>query len=90
MNKEDLVNRFISGTKGKYSNYETDGNFLKLHGHIIAQKTDNFLIKINCQGYPTLTTKSTLNLIHGCDLRTKKGELFLNGNKISSSDWYNL
>lgn len=89
MDKKELVNRFVSGTKGKYSNYETDGNFLKLHGHIIAQKTES-TIKINCCGYPTLTTKSTLNLLHGCDLRTKKGELFLNGNKISSSEWYNL
>jgi hypothetical protein len=89
MNKEQLVGRFIAGTKGKYSNYETDGIILKLHGHVIAQKTES-TIKINCCGYPTLTTKSTLNLIHGCDLRTKKGDLFLNGNQISSSEWYNL
>ena len=89
MDKQELVNRFVSGTKGKYSNYETDGNFLKLHGNLIAQKHES-TIRINLCGWNSQTTRTTLNLIHGCDLRTKKGDLFLNGNKISSSEWYNL
>ena len=89
MNKQNLVECFVSGYSAKYSNYKTDGNFLSLHGNIIAKKEDS-TISICLQGWNTLTTKSTLNLIHGVNLRTIKGQLTLNEKPINSNDWYTI
>ena len=89
MNKQNLVECFVSGISAKYSNYETNGNFLKLHGSIIAKK-ENGKISISRCGYNTHTTKTTLNLISGCHVVQKKGELYLNEKPINSMDWYEL
>lgn len=89
MKKQNLVECFVSGKCAKYSNYETDGNFLKLHGSIIAKK-ENGKTSISLCGYNTHTTKTTLNLINGCHIVQKKGELYLNEKPINSNDWYDL
>tara|TARA_B110001454_G_scaffold211239_1_gene226674 strand:+ start:16 stop:285 length:270 start_codon:yes stop_codon:yes gene_type:complete len=89
MSKQTIVNSFISGNKMKYNSYETDGNFLSLHGNIIAKK-ENGHIMISLCGYNTHTTKTTLNLISGCKIRQKNWELFLNDKPINSNDWYEL
>tara|TARA_B100000470_G_scaffold180646_1_gene145273 strand:- start:248 stop:517 length:270 start_codon:yes stop_codon:yes gene_type:complete len=89
MSKQTIVNSFISGNKMKYNSYATDGNFLSLHGNVIAKK-ENGKISICLQGWNTHTTKTTLNLISGCNIRQKNWELFLNDKPINSNDWYEL
>ena len=89
MNKQNLVECFVSGISAKYSNYETDGNFLRLHGNLIAKK-ENGKISISLCGYNTHTTKTTLNLINGCHVVQKKGELYLNEKPLNSNDLYEI
>jgi len=89
MSKQTIVDSFISGNKMKYNSYKTDGNFLSLHGNVIAKK-ENGHIMISLCGYNTHTTKTTLNLISGCNIRQKNWELFLNDKPINSNDWYEL
>ena len=55
------------------------GMALFLHGNAIALVTLNGQIKITTAGYNTKTTKERLNGLPGVNLKTKKGQLQLNG-----------
>jgi hypothetical protein len=55
-----------------------------LYGHKIAFKNDTGFYIDTC-GYPTATTKERLNGLHGVQVNTKKGALFLNGSEWDGS-----
>ena len=58
---------------------------MMLHGNRIAYMTPeepssvSRVICVSTSGYPTQTTKSRLNAIHGIEVKTVKGQLMLNG-----------
>jgi hypothetical protein len=60
---EQIVNAFLAGKKKKIGNYRTDGKTLWLHGHPIANITDDATLVLSDEGYQTPTTKATLNAV---------------------------
>lgn len=75
---------FLSGnTQVRVINGRTE---MLLHGHIIAKKEDGDLW-INLCGWNTPTTRERLNGLPFVSLRTKKGDVFLNGVEIPDSGW---
>lgn len=54
-----------------------DETHLLLHGNLIAWEGP-FGVFVTCAGWPTQTTKSRLNALHGVEIKTVKGQLMLN------------
>lgn len=77
---------FYSGRKWQLSNTRTEAGEMWLHGHKIARLVDGVLYICLC-GWNTLTTRARLNALHGVNLKQIKGEPYLNGVKISASEW---
>lgn len=77
---------FYSGRKWHLSNTRVEDGEMWLHGHKIARLVDGVLYICLC-GWNTLTTRARLNALHGVNLKQIKGEPYLNGVKISTSEW---
>ena len=75
---------FLSGnTQVRKNNGMTE---LLLHGNVIAKK-DCGDLWINLCGWNTPTTRERLNGLPFVSLRTKKGDVFLNGVLIADDKW---
>lgn len=75
---------FLSGnTQVRVNNGRTE---LLLFGNIIAKKEGDDLW-INLCGWNTSTTRERLNGLPFVSLRTKKGDVFLNGVEIPDDKW---
>lgn len=87
---ELAANALIKGFEFRQSNTEvTSDQCLYLHGHRIAW-VDDGILKICLCNWNTLTTRERLNALPGVKLTVRKGELYLNGEKISSVDVYSI
>lgn len=75
-----VVGAFMRGERAISGNTSTDGYSLYLHGNRIAEKFNGRLY-INSCGWDTVTTRERLNGIDGVSVRTKAGQLYLNGEK---------
>lgn len=87
---EDSVKAFLAGRQFCRQNMDTDGEFLKLHGNVIAEKHEDGIL-IGLAGWNTPTTRERLNgllFYLKCNLRigTKKGEPYIYS---WVSDWQN-
>lgn len=82
---EESVNAFYANKRFKKRNTEVYvGEFstqLRLFGHTIAILNDNGLLEITTCGYNTNTTRDRLSALKGVIVRTKLGQLYLNGEK---------
>jgi hypothetical protein len=82
---EESINAFYSKKRFKKRNMEVYvGEFstqLRLHGHTIAILNDNGVLEITTCGYNTNTTRDRLSALKGVTVRTKLGQLYLNGKK---------
>lgn len=77
---------FYSGRRWHLSNARVEAGEMYLHGNKIA-KLENGNLYICLCGWNTLTTRARLNALDGVDLKQIKGEPYLNGVKISTSEW---
>ena len=81
---ENAVNCFYNKVNGNFSNTSviTEGNTTKmfLFENLIA-KLENDKLFITSAGWKSNTTKERLNGLKGVNIFTKKGKLFLNGEK---------
>jgi hypothetical protein len=82
---EESVNAFYANKRFKKRNMEVYvGEFstqLRLHGNTIAILNDNRVLEITTCGYNTNTTRDRLSALKGVIVRTKLGQLYLNGEK---------
>lgn len=87
---KQIVEAFLAGKARKIGNTHTDGSAIYLHGNKIAEKrfadprpegAPAWVIFITTAGWDTNTTKDRLRGLPGADLETKRGVLFLNGQK---------
>jgi hypothetical protein len=82
---EESINAFYANKRFKKRNMEVYvGEFttqLRLNGHTIAILHDNDLLEITTCGYNTNTTRDRLTALKGVTVRTKLGQLYLNGKK---------
>ncbi len=62
MNIDQVAKAFINGNSAACHNSNTDGTEYKLHGHIIAKKTDTGFV-LNWCGWYTRTTANHMNKI---------------------------
>jgi hypothetical protein len=80
---EESINAFYANKRFKKRNMEVYvGEFstqLRLHGHTIAILNDNRVLEITTCGYNTNTTRDRLSALKGVTVRTKLGQLYLNG-----------
>jgi hypothetical protein len=80
---EESVNAFYANKRFKKRNMEVYvGEFstqLRLHGNTIAILNDNRVLEITTCGYNTNTTRDRLSALKGVTVRTKLGQLYLNG-----------
>jgi hypothetical protein len=74
-----------SATKVHFDGITTN---LFLHGHCIARKSPSTGLEINLCGWNTSTTRERLNGLPNVRIYTKKGQVYLNGNLISSNGWF--
>lgn len=87
MNFKQVIQAFENKQSAKSGNYESDSNSLFLFGNEIAKHTDKGVM-FTLSGWNSPTTRKALSQLTGVCLRTVKGELFNNGVKINSTDWY--
>jgi hypothetical protein len=82
---EESVNAFYGNKRFKKRNMEVYvGEFstqLRLFGHTIAILNDNGVLEITTCGYNTNTTRERLSALKDVTVRTKLGQLYLNGEK---------
>jgi hypothetical protein len=82
---EESINAFYANKRFKKRNMEVYvGEFstqLRLHGHTIAILNNNGMLEITTCGYNTNTTRERLSALKGVTVRTKLGQLYLNGEK---------
>jgi hypothetical protein len=80
---EESVNAFYANKRFKKRNMEVYvGEFstqLRLFGHTIAILNNNGVLEITTCGYNTNTTRDRLSALKGVTVRTKLGQLYLNG-----------
>lgn len=80
---EESIDAFYSKKRFRKRNMEVYiGEFstqLRLHGHTIAILNDNGVLEITTCGYNTNTTRDRLSALKGVTVRTKLGQLYLNG-----------
>ena len=80
---EESVNAFYANKRFKKRNMEVYvgefSNQLRLYGHTIAILNDNGVLEITTCGYNTNTTRDRLSALKGVTVRTKLGQLYLNG-----------
>jgi hypothetical protein len=80
---EESINAFYANKRFKKRNMEVYvGEFstqLRLHGHTIAILNNNGVLEITTCGYNTNTTRDRLSALKGVTVRTKLGQLYLNG-----------
>lgn len=80
---EESIDAFYNKKRFKKRNMEVYvGEFstqLRLHGHTIAILNDNGVLEITTCGYNTNTTRDRLSALKGVTVRTKLGQLYLNG-----------
>jgi hypothetical protein len=60
--EREVIGAFLERRSRKVGNTRTDGDTLYLHGNAIAQHSGEF-IKITLAGWPTVTTRSRLNVL---------------------------
>lgn len=58
---QDTVNAFLAGRSRSIGNTCTDGQSLRLHGNLIAEKRPDGTIVATLAGWPTVTTRDRLN-----------------------------
>lgn len=58
---ELTVKAFLNGETKKVGNTESTGTELKLHGNVIASKTESGGIAVTLASWPTPTTRERLN-----------------------------
>lgn len=82
---EESINAFYSKTRFRKRNMNVHvvefSTHLILHGSTIATLHDNGMLEITTCGYNTNTTRDRLNGLRGVTVRTKLGQLYLNGKK---------
>lgn len=84
---EKAVNAFERAEKFRMGNTEVEVlpnvTILKLHDNNIAYKYNDpeNTLSISTCGFNSKTTKERLNAIRGVNIKTKKGNLYLNGVK---------
>lgn len=87
---EQAIAAFNSNRNFRISNTEvkadTTGTYLYLFGNLIARKVGN-RVQVTLCGYNTATTRERLNGIYGVSCTTKKGQAYINGKPVSSTEW---
>lgn len=80
---EESIDAFYSKKRFKKRNMEVYvGEFstqLSLHGNTIAYLDDDGVLEITTCGYNTNTTRDRLNGLKNVTVKTKLGQLYLNG-----------
>tara|TARA_A100001037_G_scaffold116072_1_gene105619 strand:+ start:1424 stop:1708 length:285 start_codon:yes stop_codon:yes gene_type:complete len=79
---------FEQGTAKKVGNTETDGQTVWLHGNEIVKRVASGLVLWSLAGWNTVTTRERVNGIVNAGVHQVKGEPVLNGQVISSRDWF--
>jgi len=77
---QEAVRAFYAKEKFCKSNTTCIDGQMFLHGNLIATLEKDGL-KITTSGWDTTTTKERLNGLEGVQVNTRKGQLFLNGEK---------
>lgn len=57
----EVVTAFKNHEKKRVGNTRTDGEYLFLHGHVIAYHLDEKTVQVSMAGHPTATTKERIN-----------------------------
>lgn len=93
---EQAVRAFEQGRNFKQSNTEVKvdntGKYMYLFGNLIVRQYNGAQnsLEITLCGYNTQTTRERLNGLWGVNIKTKKGQLYLNDKEINSNEWYKV
>ena len=85
---EKIKAAFEVGKALKVGNTETDGKSVWLHGNEIVKRDPSGLVLWSLAGWNTVTTRERVNGIADAGVRQVKGEPTLDGQAISSNDWF--
>ena len=63
------------------------GTYMFLFGNLIARKINN-RVQVTLCGYNTNTIRERLSGL--CNIKSKKGQVYINNNPVSSTEWIQL
>ena len=90
---KEIVKAFLDGTNKKVSNSEVHadctGVKMYLFGNLIAERAGE-RIRVTLAGWNTPTTRERLNGIPNCNVTTKQGQAYINGNPVEDNAWVQL